>query len=289
MTPISLLLGAALVAMLVAIPRGLHAQIDTTFVPATSSDTTASPLGAPATATQIAPLHADTAVYPMFEQPDKRIIRFGMFGGAGFSMQDAQLGFPGIQLLGGGECQCSFTSGVGIGAGGAIGLSMSYNDDRWSQGLRLSLANNTSRSLRHDSAYFAQLGGLPPKLEVTEEQFDLSNTSLGLELLFTYRLPLLKDLFVIAGPSINLLVSNKYSITLVDESSTTKPVSGKLEDTENVYTAITGGLGARLGLGDSNVALQPEVLYTYPLDRLSRKYSWSFTNIRANLGLVFTL
>jgi hypothetical protein len=282
-----------LAATLIAIPTLLHAQVDTSFVTPAPSDTMSSPLGkGPAdsiTATQVAPIHSDSAVYPMFEQRGGRAIRFGIFGGAGYSMQDAQLAFPGNQLLGGGECQCNFASGVGIGAGGGIGLSMSFDDDRWSQGIRLSLTNNTSRSLRHDSAYFAQLGGLPPKLEVTEEQFDLSNTSLGLELLFTYRLPVIRDLFVIAGPSINLLVSNKYSVSLVDETSTTKPVSGKLEDIENVYTAITGGLGARLGLGDSNVAFQPEVLYTYPLDRVSRKYSWSFTNIRANLGLVFTL
>jgi hypothetical protein len=276
---------------IVAIPTLLHGQIDTTrttpldpadstlFVPADSSTQSTMPFQSSSDTT------SPTTAFESVES--SRSVRLGFFGGADFTMQDAAIVLAKQRLDNGEFCQCQYSEGTGFGYNAGLALSFSFSNDLYSQNIRFAYALRHARSTAYDSIY---VGRPPGMLEVTEERFDLSFNSLNFEILFTRTLPIRgASFYVTAGPSLGLVLTNHYTLTLVTSSSETKPDEGTLENIEHLYTSLIGGVGARIRLGRSTALLQPEILYTYPLDRISRRYAWSFQSIRGNLALMFTL
>jgi hypothetical protein len=68
-----------------------------------------------------------------------------------------------------------------------------------------------------------------------------------------------------------------------------KPSSGKLDPVENLTTSLLGGAGMRFRVGQSGTMIQPEILFTYPLEEISRKYRWDFQSIRAGVTMLIGL
>jgi hypothetical protein len=250
-------------------------------------DTTASQSSAPVQQSFISS-PAESAS-PLTPQKNIRSTRLGFYAAGDYTFQEAAIHFDGIQGgPSGDDCHCTFDKGEGFGFVGGLSLSLGFNNDRWWQTTRITYASRTARASFSERVLIYKPPPQTPEFEESVEEFDLGFQMLNTEVLFGYALGS-KGFFATGGISVGYLVGNSYSVTLSVAEVEYKPTSGKLEPVQKFTTSLLGGGGMRIRLGQSGTMIQPEVLFTYPLEEISRKYRWDFTSLRAGVTMLIGL
>jgi hypothetical protein len=226
---------------------------------------------------------------PILPRRSGRSVRFGFYAAGDFTFQQADLVFTTPSgTPAGGNCRCTFDEGEGFGYAGGLSLSLGFSNDRWWQTTRVSYASRTALS---DYSYTTIISRPPPaepEQEITTEEFSLNFQMINVELLFSHSIGT-TGLFATGGIALGFPVTNSYEVSLTVDEVTYKPSTGKLEPMQGFTTSVVGGLGMRLKLGKSQAILQPEILYTHPLEDLSRRYHWIYRSVRAGVTLLVEL
>jgi hypothetical protein len=251
------------------------------------SDTTASPSSPPVQQSFISSPAESSS--PIYTSRSGRSTRLGFYAAADYTFQEAKLQFSGpTGTPSGADCHCAFNQGNGLGFIGGMSMSLGFNNDRWWQTTRLTYASRTAHSSFTDTALIYKPAPDPPDLEISTEDFKLNFQMFNTELLFSYALGS-KGFFATGGISVGYLVGNSYAVTVSVAEVEYKPASGKLEPVEKFTTSLMGGAGMRFKVGQSGTMIQPEILFTYPLEELSRKYRWDFQSLRAGVTMLIGL
>ncbi len=105
-------------------------------------------------------------------------------------------------------------------------------------------------------------------------------------------------LYITAGPSAAIIafadytkterISDPPGVRYLDGSTEKLLYSGDLELTEGAVFFIRGGVGALIPLTTS-LYFNPEVLYGYPLTKLSKLHEWKVGTVQLTLGALFIL
>ncbi len=103
--------------------------------------------------------------------------------------------------------------------------------------------------------------------------------------------------YVAAGPSLCMLVANHFlkretilsppGVSYIDGGNSRVLYDDAFPMTNEFHFSLRGGVGARIALGGS-LHLNPEVLYAYPLTKVSKEGDWKVSTVQATLGVLFS-
>jgi hypothetical protein len=104
-------------------------------------------------------------------------------------------------------------------------------------------------------------------------------------------------IYVAAGPSLSMLIANHFlksetivsppGVSYLDGGSSRVLLDDGFSMTNNFHLSLRGGVGARIALGGS-LHINPEVLYSYPLTKVSKEGDWKVSTVQATLGILFS-
>lgn len=104
-------------------------------------------------------------------------------------------------------------------------------------------------------------------------------------------------LYVAAGPSFGMLLSKKFETTETIlgppgvkylDGSTTKTFPDQEVEMNSVFISLRGGVGVVFPISGT-IYFNPEVLYSFPLNKASKTNEWKISSVQATLGILFLI
>ncbi len=103
-------------------------------------------------------------------------------------------------------------------------------------------------------------------------------------------------LYVQAGPSLSVVASKNFrktvrivgppGVTYLDQVTEKEVYNGDMDITESVFFSLRAGVGYFLRIS-RKLFVNPEVLYSYPLTRVSTDNEWKAGAVQVTVGLTF--
>jgi hypothetical protein len=221
-------------------------------------------------------------------EPDGRQMLVGVFGGIDYNMHRGEF----YTTVNGITC-CRFDNGSGIGAVGGA-RSFIPVTDRLSISPRLLYENRGGRFLSDEETY--PIFGENNRVEMVHfrNQLDVSLHTLTVDALASYTLTSF-GLYVTAGPSASIAFSKRFSksesivspdrVKYLNGATSRQLFSGDMDFVNTALFSLRGGIGAAFPV-TGNIYLNPEALYSFPLNRVSQQDNWKASSIQGSLGVL---
>ncbi|MBL0175343.1 MAG: outer membrane beta-barrel protein [Ignavibacteria bacterium] len=218
-----------------------------------------------------------------------RMLLVGPYGGIDYNMHKGT-----FSTTENGQSCCTFEEGTGIGlvAGLKAFIPLTDNLDFSPRLLYENRGGDFTALLqrypirgRNNAVEFADL----------ENTLDITLHTFTIDVFASYRFTSF-GMYVTAGPSMSFLFGDDYiqtetilgppGVVYIDGTTTKQMFSGTLDITESMLFAVRGGLGVIFPVSD-NIRLNPEVLYSFPLTKLSKDGDWKVSSVQATIGVLF--
>ena len=130
-----------------------------------------------------------------------------------------------------------------------------------------------------------------------EDKLDVKLTTVTVDLLADYRIPF-HGMYIALGPSFGFLVSKHFKknetiiappgVTYLDGTVSKQVFDGEMDIVNSFFFAIRGGVGANFAISES-IYLNPEILYSYQLNKVSKQEDWKASSLLITLGILFSI
>jgi hypothetical protein len=221
-------------------------------------------------------------------EPDARPILIGPYGGIDYNIHDGAF----YTKVNGITC-CQFDGGTGIG--GVAGLKAFIPvGESFSITPRLLYENRRGTFITRNEHY--PILGENNKIEQVnfENRLDASLNTVSIDAMASITVTSF-GLYVTAGPTASLTVAKSFrktesiyspaGVKFLNGSTTRELFAGDLDFVNSALVSVRGGIGAAIAVSQA-ISINPEVLYTLPLNRVSREDSWKVSSIQATVGVM---
>lgn len=191
---------------------------------------------------------------------------------------------------------CEFNEGKGIGPAAGVRMSLSIDEAFF---IEPSIAFEARGGSFESTPEQLPIFGRNNEVETMTFQstLDVSLSTINISALAGYRLGT-SGVYVAAGPSASFVLSQHYlkserivgpnGVRYLDGSTEKTLYDGAMALVRSTLFAARAGVGARLSIADG-IALNPEVLYSYPLGAASLSDEWSLAGVHATMAVLFEL
>ena len=218
-----------------------------------------------------------------------RMLLAGPYGGI-----DANMHKGTFSTTEGGLPCCTFDNGSGIGLVAGLKAFIPLSDN-FDISPRLLYENRGGKFTGALQSYPIRGQNNAVEIATLENTLDIALHTMTLDLFASYTFTSF-GLYVAAGPSASLLLGKNFSqterivappgVTYLGGATSKEVFSGDFGITNSALFALRGGLGAIFPVSAS-IRLNPEVLYSFPLNKLSKDGDWKVSSVQATLGVLF--
>ncbi|MBN1446787.1 MAG: outer membrane beta-barrel protein [Bacteroidetes bacterium] len=130
-----------------------------------------------------------------------------------------------------------------------------------------------------------------------ENTLDVTLNTVGIDILATYH-PGFAGLYFTAGPSLGFIASQNFrkyerilrppGVTYLDGGTEKVVFDGEMEIVKDLLLGLRGGLGILVPV-TSDIHLDGEALYHFPLGSVSSEGDWNVSALQFTLGILFAL
>jgi hypothetical protein len=222
--------------------------------------------------------------------PGRLLFLLGPYGGIDYNIHKGQ-----FNVIEGNLVCCTFDNGTGIkpvfGVKAFIPLSEAFHISP-----RVSFEGRGGEFTTRETLPIFGQNNQVENMDL-EEKLRVTYNTLTVDLFASYTFTSF-GLYVTAGPSVGFSVSKEFRKTETIlgppgvrylDGTTSKEFSLEVQGSVNsVLFSLRGGIGAAFPIARS-VYLNPEVLYIFPLNKVSKDFDWKASGIQATLGVLFAL
>lgn len=226
-------------------------------------------------------------------EPGGRTPLIGVFGGPTFNTHTGQ-----FTVSENGVVCCVFDggSGVGIVAGAKAFIPLG---DAFAISPRISFEDRSGKYVQETEAFsFLGANNQTETLRFHDE-LEMNLPGVTVDALATYTFTSF-GLYAALGPSAGILVGKDFTktetipgpsgVTFLDDGSVSKTInSGEIATANTLQFGARGGLGANIPISGGAITLNPEVLYTFPLTKVSSVDEVKVSGLQATLGILIGL
>jgi|GEM_PF-1090700 len=226
-------------------------------------------------------------------EPGGRPLLVGLFGGPTFNSHTGQ-----FTVTENGIVCCVFDGGSGIGIVGGAKAFIPFGD-AFGVSPRISYEDRSGTYTQETEAF--SFLGANNQVETLRfhDELGMNLPSVTIDALATYTFTSF-GLYAALGPSAGILVGKDYTktetipgpngVTFKNSGGTSVTInSGNLGTANTLQLGARGGLGAAFPIAGGAVTLNPEVLYTFPLTKVSSVDEVKVSGLQATLGILIGL
>lgn len=238
-------------------------------------------------------LHAEVPDGPKDKilEPGFRLLLIGPYGGINNNIHRGA-----FQTTDGTFICCNFDEGSGIGpVFGAKAFIPLTDEINFSP--RLAYEDRSGEFTRTINDIPIRGAGNRIEFWNTEQKLDAKLRTLSVDVFGSYTVTPF-GLYIAAGPSIAFTLSKSFKTTETivapanvryPDGTTSKEFPGQtLVEVNSLFIALRGGVGVLFPITQS-IHLNPEVLYSFPLNKVSKDYDWKASAVQMTLGILFSI
>lgn len=130
-----------------------------------------------------------------------------------------------------------------------------------------------------------------------EDKLDVTLTTGTIDILADYKIPF-HGMYIALGPSFGFLLSKHFKknetivappgVTYLDGTTSKQVFDGEMDIVNSFFFALRGGVGANFQISES-IYLNPEILYSYQFNKVSKNEDWKASSLLITLGILFSI